>query len=99
MILPPPTTRDFVFLRFLVGYSRDHVARGIMTDTAGPLFLDPKRLLLDMAREHVLSDLLRLVVDRLAASPRVALARVWLVQKSEDCTGCPMLAECPDRSL
>src|SRR5689334_7274980 len=69
-----------------------------MTDAAGPLFLDPKRLLLDMAREHVLPDLLRLVVDRLAASPRVALARVWLVQKSEDCTGCPMLAECPDRS-
>jgi transcriptional regulator with GAF, ATPase, and Fis domain len=28
----------------------------------------------------------------------VALARIWLVQKSEDCTGCPMAAECPDRS-
>jgi transcriptional regulator with GAF, ATPase, and Fis domain len=64
-----------------------------------PLFNDPKRLLLDMAREHVLPDLLRLVVDRLAESPRVALARVWLVQKSQDCTGCPMIAECPDRSL
>ncbi|HEX4611328.1 MAG TPA: sigma 54-interacting transcriptional regulator [Urbifossiella sp.] len=68
-------------------------------DAAGPLFHDPKRLLLDMAREHGLANLLRLVVDRLAASPRVALARIWLVQKSEDCTGCPMLAECPDRSL
>jgi transcriptional regulator with GAF, ATPase, and Fis domain len=67
-------------------------------DSAGPLFHDPKRLLLDMAREHGLAALLRLVVDRLAASPRVALARIWLVQKSEDCTGCPMAAECPDRS-
>jgi transcriptional regulator with GAF, ATPase, and Fis domain len=68
-------------------------------DPSAPLFLDPRRLLLDMAREHVLADLLRLVVGRLAESPRVALARVWLVQKSEDCTGCPMAAECPDRSL
>ncbi len=64
-----------------------------------PLFRDPRRLLLDMAREHVLADLLRLVVDRLAESPRVALARVWLALKSEDCTGCRMLADCPDRSL
>jgi transcriptional regulator with GAF, ATPase, and Fis domain len=64
-----------------------------------PLFADPKRLLLDMAREHSLPDLLRLVVGRLTESPRVALARIWLVQRSEDCTGCPMAEECPDRSL
>jgi transcriptional regulator with GAF, ATPase, and Fis domain len=65
---------------------------------AAPLFVDPKRLLLDMAREHVLADLLCLVVNRLAESPRVALARIWLVQRSEDCTGCVMAAECRDRS-
>jgi formate hydrogenlyase transcriptional activator len=63
-----------------------------------PLFADPKRLLLDMAREHALPDLLRLVVDRLTESPRVALARIWLVQRSEDCGGCVMPAECRDRS-
>jgi transcriptional regulator with GAF, ATPase, and Fis domain len=63
-----------------------------------PLFLDPRRLLLEMAREHALPDLLRLVVDRLAESPRVALARVWLVQRTEDCGGCVMPAECRDRS-
>lgn len=57
------------------------------------------RLLLYMSREHFLGDLLRLVVGRLAKSPRVALARIWLVQKSEDCTGWPMMAECPGRSL
>jgi transcriptional regulator with GAF, ATPase, and Fis domain len=67
-------------------------------DPTAPLFLDPKRLLLDMAREHVLADLLRLVAGRLAESPRVALARVWLVQKSEDCAGCPTAAECHDQS-
>src|SRR5947207_12903265 len=68
------------------------------TAPAGPLFRDPKRLLLDMAREHALPSLLRLVVDRLAESPRVALARIWLVQRTEDCAGCPMPAECRDRS-
>ena len=69
--------------------------------TSGPttsLFADPRRLLLEMAREHALPDLLRLVVDRLAESPRVALARIWLMRRSEDCDGCVMLAECRDRS-
>ena len=63
-----------------------------------PLFADPRRLLLEMAREHALPDLLRLVVDRLAESPRVALARIWLMRRSEDCGGCVMPAECRDRS-
>ena len=52
------------------------------SSTTDPLFVDPKRLLLDMARERSLPDLLDLVVDRLAESPRVALARIWLVRKS-----------------
>jgi hypothetical protein len=63
-----------------------------------PLFADPRRLLLEMAREHALPDLLRLVVDRLAESPRVALARIWLMRRSEDCDGCVLPAECHDRS-
>src|SRR4051794_41934585 len=49
-----------------------------------PLFADPRRLLLEMARERTLPDLLRLVVDRLAESPRVALARIWLVRRVAD---------------
>jgi transcriptional regulator with GAF, ATPase, and Fis domain len=64
-----------------------------------PLFVAPKRLLLDMAREHALPNLLRMVVDRLAESPRVALARIWLVQSSEDCDGCPMPTECRGRPV
>ena len=70
----------------------------MITIPESPLFVDPRRLLLDMAREHALPDLLRLVVDRLAESPRVALARIWLVQPTEDCTGCPMAAECCERT-
>src|SRR5215470_3210791 len=68
------------------------------TGPTGPLFVDPKRLLLDMAREHALPSLLRLVVDRLAESPRVALARIWLVQPTAACTGCPLPEACRDRS-
>src|SRR3982750_4889168 len=65
---------------------------------AAPLFADPRRLLLEMARQRALPDLLRLVVDRLAESPRVALARIWLLRQSEDCGGCVTPAECHDRS-
>jgi transcriptional regulator with GAF, ATPase, and Fis domain len=63
-----------------------------------PLFTDPRRLLLEMARERALPDLLRLVVDRLAESPRVALARIWLIRRSEDCDGCVLHDECRDQS-
>ena len=59
-----------------------------------PLFLDPKRVLLDMAREHSLPELLRLVVTRLSESPRVALARIWLVHPTENCAACPTPTEC-----
>ncbi len=55
-----------------------------MTTTDDPLLVEPKRLLLDMAQEHQLPALLRLVVDRLAATSRVAMARIWLVQPAED---------------
>ncbi|MFO0879039.1 MAG: sigma 54-interacting transcriptional regulator [Gemmataceae bacterium] len=61
------------------------------------LFTDPKRLLLDLAKEHHLSELLRLLVGRLADSPRVALARVWLVRPGDICESCPMQGECPNR--
>jgi hypothetical protein len=49
-----------------------------------PLFADPRRLLEEVAREYARPDLLRPVIDRLAESPRVALARVWLMRRSED---------------
>lgn len=65
------------------------------------LFTDPKRLLLDLAKEHRLPELLGLLVGRLADSPRVALARVWLIRPGDICNTCPMMGECPnhDRCL
>ena len=62
-----------------------------------PLFDDPKRLLLDMAQEHQLSELLRLLVTRIGASSRVALARIWLIRPGDICVKCPMRSECPNQ--
>ena len=62
-----------------------------------PLVGDPKRLLLEMAKEHHLPELLRLLVSRLTDSPRVAMARVWLVRSGDICESCPMKNECPNR--
>ena len=63
-----------------------------------PLIADPKRLLLDMAREYALTGLLGMVVARLAASPRVALARLWLAEPTTECDGCPAVAGCGERA-
>jgi hypothetical protein len=57
-----------------------------MEDHAGEDFRldDPKRLLLDMARQYSRDELLRLIVARLSRLPGVALARVWLAQPTAD---------------
>src|SRR5258708_6263317 len=59
-----------------------------------PLFADPKRLLLDMAQEQSLPELLRLIASRLGESPRIALVRIWLAQSTADCIDCPTPAQC-----
>src|SRR5690606_12605431 len=64
-----------------------------------PLMKDPKQLLLDMAQERHLDDLLRLVVTRLAESPEIALARIWLTLPAEGCPSCPMRKECPEKTI
>ena len=57
-----------------------------------------KRLLLDMSQERYVERVLKLVVDRLAGQPDVALARIWLVGPGDLCAGCHMRNECPDQS-
>jgi transcriptional regulator with GAF, ATPase, and Fis domain len=65
---------------------------------SAPLFNDPKRLLLDMAQQQSLDDLLALIAARLGASPRVALVRIWLSHPTSDCSGCPIANECRGQS-
>jgi transcriptional regulator with GAF, ATPase, and Fis domain len=70
-----------------------------MTSTAPTevLLTDPKQLLLDMSEQRSLDALLALVVERLAASEAVALARVWLMRPGDICGTCPLRTECPDQ--
>ncbi|MBK7644870.1 MAG: sigma 54-interacting transcriptional regulator [Planctomycetes bacterium] len=65
---------------------------------APPLFKDPKQILLALAQTRSLPELLTLIVERLAASPRIALARVWLVRPGDVCDTCRFRSECPDRT-
>ena len=60
---------------------------------------DPKRLLLELASLHQLTELLPLAVQRLSEAASVALVRVWLMQPPlpNDCSICRLAMECPSR--
>lgn len=57
-----------------------------------------RHLLLAMAQERSLSDLLGLITARLAALPEVALARIWLLREGDICPSCPAAASCSNRA-
>ena len=61
-----------------------------------PLIPDPKSLLLAMAQQRSVDEVLKLVVAELASSQVVALARIWLIRPGAGCETCRMRAECPD---
>lgn len=63
-----------------------------------PLVSDPKRLLLDLAREHSVEGLLNLIVSRLAEQKRIALARIWLSQPTSECRGCSTQEVCQQQA-
>ena len=57
-----------------------------------------KRLLLDMAQERCFENVLKLIVERMASQPEVALARIWLVGPGDLCAGCHVRESCVDQS-
>ncbi|MEC4672338.1 MAG: sigma 54-interacting transcriptional regulator [Nitrospirota bacterium] len=69
----------------------------IRADTQ-PDFESLKCLLLDIAQQRSLEDLLQLIVRRLGERPEVALVRIWLIQPGDICSSCHMRAECPDQT-
>lgn len=70
-----------------------------MAETADPPILaDPKRLLLDMAQQRSVPELLELIAARLTETNRVALARIWLAQPTADCIDCPMVEACREQT-
>ena len=69
-----------------------------MLEHQQPLIQNPRCLLLELAQRHDVCDGLRLIVDRIAGSPNVALARIWLVRPGLGCETCRMRSECPDQT-
>lgn len=65
-----------------------------MTPELIPLLNDPKRLLLDLAQQRLVPDLLELIVSRLSGDSRVALVRIWLTQPTAECIDCPTADHC-----
>ena len=65
-----------------------------------PDFESLRNLVLDMARERSVDELLQKIVKRLAGRPHVALARIWLIEPGDLCGTCPpdMENECSDQS-
>ena len=57
-----------------------------------------KCLLLDIAQQRSLNDLLWLIVRRLADRPTVVLARIWLIRPGDICSTCRLKEECPDQT-
>jgi transcriptional regulator with GAF, ATPase, and Fis domain len=74
---------------------------GRMTSSPTPPVIldDPKRILLELAGQHQLSELLPLAVRRLAEGPAVGLVRIWLIQPplAGDCPKCRLADECENR--
>jgi transcriptional regulator with GAF, ATPase, and Fis domain len=60
---------------------------------------DPKRLLLELAGLHQLSELLPLAVQRFSESSMIALARIWMTlpPRPNDCSQCRLAGECANR--
>ncbi len=63
------------------------------------LIKDPKKLLLELAGLHQLSELLPFAVRQLASGQSVALVRIWLMLPplDDDCGKCRLVSECHSR--
>ena len=62
---------------------------------------DPKRILLELAGQHHLTDLMQLATRRFAEGSQVALARIWLLMPppTGDCMKCRLATSCQNRDL
>lgn len=80
-------------------YYENSYTDGMNTNPVGEaLLVDPKGLLLEMAQQQSVAELLKLIVTRLTESQRGALARIWLAQPTSECAGCPLPEVCRDQS-
>src|SRR4051812_4001431 len=55
-------------------------------------------LLLEIAQERSLDNLLQTIIRRLVERPSVAAARIWLLDKGDVCGTCVRRPDCPDQT-
>ncbi|MCP5523037.1 MAG: sigma 54-interacting transcriptional regulator [Verrucomicrobiales bacterium] len=70
-------------------------------ESAGEHRFDPNyaaQVLLDLAHEKSVDNLLDKLVRRTAARPNVACFQVWLIDSGDRCAACSHRQECPDTS-
>jgi len=56
------------------------------------------KLLLEIAREQSLDELLKKLVRRILDRPDVARVRIWLIEKGDICATCVRRPDCPDQT-
>lgn len=56
------------------------------------------QVMVSMAQNRVLPEVLRAVVGGIAQCPNVVLARIWLIEPGDICEQCHLRAECPDQT-
>lgn len=56
------------------------------------------QLLLDIAHEHSLEQLLRKIVSHAGGRPYMSCAQIWLIEPGDRCNHCPRRPECPDQT-
>ncbi len=69
----------------------------LWSDVSGAASHSFRELLLELARERSLDDLLPLCTRRLVENEDVALARLWLLEPGDQCAACPNAGVCADR--
>jgi transcriptional regulator with GAF, ATPase, and Fis domain len=56
------------------------------------------QLLLDIAHEHSLEQLLQKLVHSMVVRPDIACIQIWLIDRGDLCSACRRRSECPDQS-
>ena len=72
------------------------------SDVTGPAAIfDPTfagNLLIEVAQERSVENLMKKVVDSFLARPGVARVEIWLIEKGDLCSRCEQRPNCPDQS-
>ncbi len=72
----------------------------LTVETTSDARFDPNfalQLLLDIAHEHSLEQLLQKLVQHVVQRPHISCVQIWLIEPGDRCNICPRRTECPDQ--